>query len=119
MSRNTPEPEDYVPDVGDIVFLNFNPQRGRGQAGRRPALVLSPREYNAKTSLAICCPITSRAKGYPFEVAIENNPDVTGVVLSDHVKSFDWRARTAARRGAVEQGVLDEVRANIAALIEL
>ena len=119
MSGRAPEPENYVPDIGDVVFLNFDPQRGREQAGRRPALVLSPREYNEKTSLALCCPITSRAKGYPFEVAIENNPDVTGVVLSDHIKSFDWRSRNAALRGAVGQDVLDDVRANIATLIAL
>lgn len=119
MSADAPDPEKYVPGVGDIVFLSFDPQRGRKQAGRRPALVLSPRDYNEKTSLVLCCPIASRAKGYPFEVIIQNNPDVTGVVLSDHIKSLDWRSRNAARRGAVEQDVLDDVRGNVAALIGL
>jgi len=85
----------YVPDRGDIVWLTFDPQAGHEQAGRRPALVLSPKAYNRKVGLAICCPVTSHAKGYPFEVPIPTCLRVTGVVLSDQAKSLDWRAREA------------------------
>ena len=83
----------YVPARGDIVWLAFSPQAGHEQAGRRPALVLSPQSYNEKTSLALCCPITSRVKGYPFEVTLPSSSPVTGVVLADQVKNLDWRAR--------------------------
>jgi mRNA interferase MazF len=86
----------YVPDRGDAVWLTFNPQAGYEQAGRRPALILSPQAYNGKVGLAICCPITNQIKGYPFEVGIPDGLEVTGVVLSDQVKSLDWRARQAA-----------------------
>lgn len=85
----------YVPERGDIVWLTFTPQAGHEQAGRRPALVLSPRAYNGKVGLAIFCPITSQIKGYPFEVAIPQGLTVNGVVLSDQVKSLDWKARNA------------------------
>lgn len=85
----------YVPERGDVVRLSFNPQAGHEQAGRRPALVLSPREYNGKVSLSILCPITSRKKGYPFEVVIPEDCDVQGVILSDQVKNLDWRIRNA------------------------
>ena len=84
-----------APDVGDIVWFAFTPQAGHEQAGRRPALVLSPRVYNGKTGLALCCPITSKSKGYPFEVVLPGTGEVTGVVLADQVKSLDWRARRA------------------------
>jgi len=86
----------YVPRRGDAVWLNFNPQSGHEQAGRRPALVLSPEEYNRKTGLAIFCPITSQVKGYPFEVKLPAGLTVTGVVLADQVKSLDWQVREAA-----------------------
>jgi mRNA interferase MazF len=82
----------YVPDRGDIVWLNFNPQMGHEQQGIRPAIVLSPRVYNEKTGLGIFCPITSKIKKYPFEVRIKN-AKIDGVVLSDQVKSFDWKKR--------------------------
>lgn len=85
----------YVPQRGDLVWLSFHPQAGHEQAGRRPGLVLSPAAYNAKVGLALFCPITSRVKGYPFEVAIPPGLAVSGVVLSDQVKSLDWRARRA------------------------
>lgn len=85
----------YTPQRGDIVWLSFNPQAGHEQAGHRPALVLSPATYNEKVSLAIFCPITNQEKGYPFEVKIPHGLDVTGVVLSDQVKSLDWRMRKA------------------------
>ena len=84
--------EKYVPERGDIVWLNFNPQSGHEQKGKRPAVVVSPKEYNEKTGLGLFCPITSQIKDYPFEVKIESK-NVTGVVLSDQIKSFDWKTR--------------------------
>jgi len=83
----------YVPRRGDVVWLTFNPQAGHEQAGRRPAVVLSPLAYNAKVGLALLCPITSQIKGYPFEVSMPNGLPVNGVILADQVKSLDWRAR--------------------------
>jgi len=83
----------YVPDRGDLVWIDFNPQAGHEQAGRRPALVLSPKKYNSKVGLAILCPITSKEKGYPFEVAISKGSNVQGVILSDQAKSMDWKSR--------------------------
>ncbi len=85
----------YVPERGDVVWLSFNPQLGHEQAGRRPALVLSPAVYNRTVGLAVFCPITNQIKGYPFEVVIPSGQGVTGAVLSDQVKSFDWRIRQA------------------------
>ena len=105
----------YVPDAGDIVWLNFSPQAGHEQAGHRPALVLSPAGYNGATSLMVCCPMTKQMKNYPFEVVVKGPP--TGAVLADHVKSLDWRSRKAARRGSVSPAELAEVRAKILALI--
>lgn len=86
---------DYVPKKGDAVWLNFNPQSGHEQAGRRPAIILSPEEYNRKTGLAILCPITSQIKGYPFEVKLPENLPISGVILADQVKSLDWQVRKA------------------------
>jgi mRNA interferase MazF len=85
----------YVPDRGDVVWLNFNPQVGHEQAGKRPAFVLSPASYNRKVGLALFCPITNKVKGYPFEVDLPEELDVTGTVLSDQIKSLDWKARNA------------------------
>lgn len=85
----------FVPDRGDAVWLEFTPQAGHEQSGRRPALVLSPRAYNARVGLALVCPITSRAKGYPFEVEVPEGLGIAGVVLADQVKSLDWVARRA------------------------
>lgn len=85
----------YVPDCGDIVWLNFNPQAGHEQSGRRPALVISPQAYNEKTNLALFCPITNQKKGYPFEVTIPDNLEISGVVLSDQIKNLDWKTRKA------------------------
>ncbi len=104
----------YVPDAGDIVWLNFTPQAGHEQAGHRPALVLSPKPYNAKTGLMVCCPMTTQIKGYPFEVLID---DRRSAVLADQIKSLDWRRRRARRKGAVTADELAETRAKIAALI--
>jgi mRNA interferase MazF len=86
----------YTPDRGDAVWLEFTPQAGHEQAGRRPALVLSPRAYNERAGLALVCPITNQAKGYPFEVAIPTGEKISGVVLADQVRSLDWIARRAA-----------------------
>jgi len=105
----------YVPQAGDIVWLNFTPQAGHEQAGHRPALVVSPAAYNDKTSLMICCPLTTQIKNYPFEVLVEGNP--SSVVLADQVKSLDWRVRKAKRKGTVSPSELAEVRAKILALI--
>jgi mRNA interferase MazF len=105
----------YVPDAGDIVWLNFTPQAGHEQAGHRPALVLTPATYNDKTSLMICCPMTTQIKNYPFEVRISGNP--ASVVLADQLKSLDWRVRKAIRKGVVSPDELSEVRAKIMALI--
>ncbi|MCL2793569.1 MAG: endoribonuclease MazF [Spirochaetaceae bacterium] len=82
----------YIPERGDIVWLNFNPQAGHEQKEKRPAIVISPKEYNGKTGLGLFCPITSIIKNYPFEVKIENKK-ITGVVLSDQIKSLDWKTR--------------------------
>ncbi len=107
----------YVPAAGDLVWLTFDPQRGREQAGRRPALVLSPAAYNAKTSLALVCPVTSRVKGYPFEVALPPGLPIGGVVLADHIKSLDWKVRRAEAAGRVSSEVLSEVLARLAPLL--
>ena len=105
----------YVPDTGEIVWLNFTPQVGHEQAGRRPALVLSPAAYNGKTGLAICCPMTTQVKNYPFEVLITGSPP--SVVLADQVKSLDWRIRKAARKGTASGAELADVRAKLRSLV--
>jgi len=87
------DPKGYIPEQGDIVWLSFNPQAGHEQMGRRPALVLSPAAYNKKVGLAIFCPITSQVKGYPFEVLIPKGVKASGAILSDQVKSLDWKIR--------------------------
>lgn len=107
----------YAPKRGDLIWITFNPQAGHEQAGRRPALVISPGAYNTKVGLALLCPVTSRAKGYPFEVAIPPGAGVEGVVLSDQVKSLDWRARNAERIGTLPGAALREVLAKLATLV--
>ncbi len=107
----------YVPDRGHLIWLTFDPQLGREQAGRRPALVLSPASYNARAGLALVCPITSQVKGYPFEVALPPGLPIAGVVLADHLKSLDWRARRADCVAVVPDAVLDEVLARISPLL--
>jgi len=107
----------YVPQRGDVVWLSFHPQAGHEQAGRRPALVLSPAAYNTKVGLALFCPITSRVKGYPFEVAIPSDLAVSGVVLSDQVKSLDWRARRAEFAGRLPASHVLEVLDKLSALL--
>jgi mRNA interferase MazF len=105
----------YVPEAGDIVWLQFDPQAGHEQAGHRPAVVISPSSYNGKTGLMVCCPMTSHVKGYPFEVEIIGNQ--RGVVLADQVKNLDWRARKAKRKGSVTADELADIRAKLFALI--
>ena len=107
----------YVPDAGDLVWLTFDPQAGHEQAGRRPALVLSPRGYNARANLGLVCPITNQKKGYPFEVEIPPDCGASGVILADQLKSVDWKTRFAARLGRCPDSVLDEVRALLAPLL--
>ena len=99
----------YIPEKGDIVFLDFSPQSGKEQAGKRPAVVVSPKEYNTKARMAICCPITSKIKDYPFEVLLEKGLKTKGVVLSDHVKNLDWQARKAHFLEKLPKKTLQEV----------
>ncbi|MDR3496159.1 MAG: endoribonuclease MazF [Ancalomicrobiaceae bacterium] len=105
----------YVPDASDIVWLEFDPQAGHEQAGHRPALVLSPASYNGRTSLMLCCPLTTSIKGYPFEVAIAGVP--ASVALSDQIKSLDWRQRNARLKSRASEAELSAVRAKARALI--
>ena len=107
----------YVPGRGDVVWLQFNPQAGHEQAGHRPALVISPRAYNARVGLALFCPITSHVKGYPFEVKLAGGGKAEGAVLADQLKSLDWRVRQAKKFDQVSQEVLVEVLAKIDALV--
>ena len=108
----------YVPDSGDIVWLEFDPQAGHEQAGHRPALVISPASYNGKTSLMVCCPLTTKIKGHPFEVLTDVG-GVAGAVLSDQVKSLDWRVRNAKKKGSVAHEVTLHVSAKIKALLAI
>ncbi len=110
---------EYVPGTGDLIWLNFSPHVGREQSGRRPALVLSPRVYNERASLAIVCPITSQTKGYPFEVQMPTAARIKGVLLADQLKSVDWRQRQAQRAGRLSMATLEQVRETIAALLQL
>ena len=109
----------YVPRQGDIVWLTFEPQAGHEQKGRRPALVLSPEKYNAKVGLALFCPITSHTKGYMFEVQLPAGLVVGGVILSDQVKSLDWRARRAELICTLPKDTIDEVVQKLSTLILL
>lgn len=107
----------YIPDRGDIVWLAFDPQAGHEQSGLRPALVISPKAYNGKVGLALMCPITSKAKGYPFEVSLPAGSEVSGVVLSDQIKSLDWQAREAKFACKTTEAVVAETLVKIMALI--
>lgn len=106
-----------MPEAGDLVWLTFDPQAGHEQRGRRPALILSPRAYNARARLAIACPITSHVKGYPFEVALPPGANVSGVILADHVKNLDWQARRVVFECKAPADVLTEVRERLRVLI--
>jgi len=107
----------WTPDAGDVVWLAFDPQAGREQAGRRPAVVLSPSQYNRKSGLALVCPVTSHVKGYPFEVGLPPGLAVTGVILADHLKSIDWKTRRAEPLGRLPADVLREVLDRLAPLL--
>lgn len=108
----------YVPRRGDIVWLSFDPQAGHEQAGRRPAFVVSPEAYNRKTGLFLVCPITSKIKGYPFEVALPEDLEVGGVILADQIKSLDWKARRAKFAAKTDERMIDEVSALVLPLID-
>jgi len=107
----------YTPDRGHIVWLTFTPQAGHEQAGRRPAVVLSPAAYNARVSLAIVCPVTSQQKGYPFEVLIPSGLPISGVILADQVKSLDWRARQAEYSCVLPIAIMTEVLTKLNTLV--
>ena len=107
----------YVPRRGDVVWLTFNPQAGHEQAGRRPAVVLSPNAYNAKVGLALLCPITSQVKGYPFEVILPQGLAVSGAILADQVKSLDWQTRTAELICVLPSAIVSEVLQKIGVLL--
>jgi mRNA interferase MazF len=107
----------YVPERGDVVWIHFNPQAGYEQAGRRPALVISPAAYNSRVGLALLCPVTSQVKGYPFEVLIPEGLRASGVILSDQVKSLDWRARRADFLEHLPESVVREVLQKLGTLV--
>ena len=107
----------YTPEQGDVIWVDFIPQAGREQAGRRPALILSPVAYNQKIGLAVFCPITTQQKGYPFEVLLPESLKVQGVVLADHVKSMDWRARKAVFLDRAPREIVREVLLKLNSLL--
>ena len=106
----------YAPDRGDLIWLTFDPQAGHEQRGRRPALVLSPKAYNALVGLGLFCPVTSHVKGYPFEVPLPPKGKITGVVLADQLRSLDWRARKAVFVGKAPAEIVEEVLAKVRTL---
>ncbi|MFH1674672.1 MAG: endoribonuclease MazF [Pseudomonadota bacterium] len=108
----------FIPERGDVVWINLDPQAGHEQAGVRPVLVLSPAAYNGRVGLMVCCPITTQSKGYPFEVLIKNNPKVSGVILADQVKSLDWKARGAKKKGRISEDELSETLNKLKAVID-
>ena len=110
-------PDNYIPDRGDVVWINMNPQAGHEQTGRRPAVVLSPYSYNAKVGLAIFSPITNQIKGYPFEVIIPDGFKVTGAILSDQIKSLDWKVRNAEFFDKIPESVILEILTKVATLL--
>ncbi len=108
----------YCPKRGDVIWISFNPQAGHEQSGHRPALVLSPEPYNRKVGLAILCPVTNQVKGYPFEVKVPSGLKAAGVVLSDQVKSMDWKARGAAFLCSFPESVVRQVLNKVGTLLE-
>ncbi|MFM1788640.1 MAG: hypothetical protein RLZZ166_1107 [Pseudomonadota bacterium] len=111
-------PRGYIPDTGDVVWLEFDPQAGHEQAGHRSALVISPAGYNGKTGLMVCCPMSTKVKGHPFEVVTQVD-GVDSVVLSDQLKSLDWKVRRAKKKAVVSADVLAHVRAKMKALLQI
>ncbi|MBX7223851.1 MAG: endoribonuclease MazF [Blastocatellia bacterium] len=108
----------YIPNRGDVVWLNFDPQAGHEQSGKRPAVVISPKAYNQKVGLGLFCPITHHVKGYPFEVKVPGGLTVKGVVLSDQIKSLDWKARQAEFIAQLPKDVIDEILKKVMLLIQ-
>ncbi len=108
----------YVPDRGDVIWITFNPQVGHEQSGRRPAVVISPSIYNSRAGMALCCPITSQVKGYPFEVLIPAGLKINGVILADHIRNIDWKTRRAEFLCQLPGRSLDEVTDKIITLIK-
>lgn len=109
----------YIPDRGDVVWITLHPQAGHEQAGRRPALVLSPSIYNRNSGLALLCPITNQKKGYPYDVEIPPGHSVTGVIQSDQLKSLDWKARNAVKIGPLPAEVITDVLEKLATLLDV
>lgn len=108
---------NYAPNRGDLVWLDFTPHAGHEQGGRRPGLILSPIAYNRRIKLALICPITSRAKGFPFEVPLPQTLKVSGVILADHVRNLDWVARRAEFAGKIPESLLEDVLQRIEAIL--
>lgn len=108
----------YIPDEGDIIWMNFTPQSGHEQAGRRPAVVLSPKAYNSRAGLLVCVPVTNQVKGYPFEVLL-SGVGGTGAALADQVKSLDWQNRQAERKGRAIAAEMVEIKSKIKSLLKL
>jgi len=115
---SSPRGKDWIPQRGEAVWLTFDPQAGHEQAGRRPAVVLSPREYNKRTGLAIFCPVTSQVKGYPFEVALPPGLEIEGVALADQVRNLDWHARKAKRIATLPAETMNEILGKLETLIK-
>jgi len=111
------EPADYIPRRGDLVWISLNPQAGHEQAGRRPAIVLSPEAYNARVGLALFCPLTTRIKGYPWEVPIPEGLPISGAVLSDQVRSLDWRARSVVKIAVLPSPIVAEIIGKLGTLL--
>lgn len=107
----------YVPDRDDVVWMMFGPQAGHEQSGRRPAVVMSSSIYNAKTGMALCCPITSHVKGYPFEVLVPDGLKISGAILADHIRNIDWKTRRAEYICKITDKTMDEVAGKILSLL--
>lgn len=110
---------DYCPNAGDLVWIDLDPTLGHEQSGHRPAIVLTPRHYNVRSGLCILCPITSRERGYPFEIAIPPGHAISGVVLADQVRSVSWEKRYVKTAGVAPAKLVDEVRERLAALLQI
>jgi len=108
----------YCPKRGDVIWISFNPQAGHEQAGHRPALVLSPESYNRKVGLVLLCPLTSQVKGYPFEVTVPDGVNASGAILSDQVKSMDWRVRRASRLCSLPEETVRQVLSKLGTLLD-
>ena len=110
--------KEYIPQRGDLVWIDMQPQAGHEQSGRRPAIVLSPKNYNGKVGLALLCPITNQVKGYPFEVILPEGLKVTGVILSDQLKCLDWKIRKATFIDSVPAHTIEEVLKKVITLLQ-